>query len=328
MNVKLAALLLMVMMVCGFCVLPMSNAQDQWTWTQEDPSGDGTVPVATWGDITAIHIRNDVKEICIAMDVAGFTGATGEIMYEVPFLVGEKGYYVGVDVTFAAGQVVTDMANGWTADGTSVTDRYEIDTAGNRITFYATLKSIKAGPGDKLIEVRGRIGNIIPAAGYGQPDFYDTFGPSEVPYVIPGAVPTQANAYIELSSGASVVEIKPGESAAFIVTANNTANVSASATLVANITGNWTIDPASTSITVDANGTQTITYTVTAPTTAQIGDTATITILGGNAPFVITVRAASETNDGGDDGGKTPGFEMFSLLGAIVAAAIVLKRKK
>ena len=115
-----------------------------------------------------------------------------------------------------------------------------------------------------------------------------------------------------------------GKSATFEVAVKNTQNVSVSATLVANISNNWTIDPASTPVTVPANSNQTVKYTITAPSNAKVGDTTTVTITGGKTPLTITAKVVS----GEKPKGGIPGFEAFTLIGAILVASIILRRKR
>jgi hypothetical protein len=219
-----------------------------------------------------------------------------------------------VTVTITAGS--TEIGSGSTTVTTTVPEEYVEAT----ITFKPAVASIDGKMGNINVNVAfgGLAGTPVTTG-----NAYMSQSQSNIVFPIIGGAVKQST--LEISYTGSTVEAKPGGSAAFVVTASNPTNLSTVATLNANITEGWTIDPTSAPITVEANSNQTVTYTVTAPASAKVGDTATITITGGKSPLVVSVKAVSEPSNGGNG---TPGFEAFGLIGAIGVAAVLFKRKK
>jgi len=323
---NLMAIGMIGLMLGSVIALQTAESQDAtaWTWTQPDPTGDfaGAAPYPC-ADITAMYAKNDATYLVFRIECSDFSTATGDFMYLMDFVVGETKYQAGVQVTWAGGQAAAEGPNSWTDNGADVLDKYE--RGSNYIDMYIKVKSIKAKGVTTVSEIAASVTMLVGIVGPGatKDTCTPTVEPTDYVFVAGGGV-LQNNLNLDLTSNVEVVEIKSGQSGTFTVTATNIGNASVSATIVANISNGWTIDPASTQVTVDKNGTQSVTYTATAPSAAKVGDTATITITGAKTPLTVTAKVVS----GEGAKGKTPGFEILSLISAIGAAVILLNRRR
>ncbi|MDD5502482.1 MAG: hypothetical protein PHH26_03340 [Candidatus Thermoplasmatota archaeon] len=342
MKMKFAALLLVGLMVWGaMAFADFANAGSEQTPEVTDPEGDAstlTTQGTQYFDVLAAWFDSDGKNLITSLKIADLTGVGSQAnlmaggdgaVYYVRFTIKDKSWFTSMSVT---------------ATGTTKYDYGYVDaTLGNSVVGSIEGTYTNAAPG--IITMKAPLGNFgLKKTGaltdtQGETDIYRGV-PEEIitgglvnvaddtemgkDYTL-GSSPETANPAVEFSFDGTV-EAQIGKTASFDVIATNTQNISASITVSANISENWVISPISTQITVDAKGNQTITYTVTAPASAKVGDTATITITGGKSPLVVTVKAVSEPSNGGT--GKTPGFEMLGLLGAIGVAAVLLRRKK
>ena len=130
---------------------------------------------------------------------------------------------------------------------------------------------------------------------------------------------------IALTPDADTKEGKPGSDVVFTITAINGGTKEFKLAPSASTSRpDWiaTVSPAELSLAANG-GNATFTVSIHIPSNASMGDSATVDVFGAKDPIVLTVKAG--TGEGAK--GKTPGFELFALIGAVGVAAVLLRRK-
>ncbi|MDD5503664.1 MAG: PKD domain-containing protein [Candidatus Thermoplasmatota archaeon] len=304
----LMAMLLVGLMVGGaIAFVPEINAADPggWTWSQTDPSGDVTVPVASWADVTKISAKNDNSNLVLAMDLASLTDpATGDVVYVIAFTVNEKTYQSGVEIVWVAGTAQTDSQQGWSGFGDMV-GTYEIDTSANQIRFTIPLKNITAEVGNLMTDIYARVGTSTQTPAGGFPNLFDMFDGVEPWYVFTGSNAPVSTGGIALTSDKTEQSVKNGVTATYTLTLTSNKTENTTVALTANTVDKWDISISPNSIEVPAGGTATVTLSVT-PGAGVAADekavvTANATFTGGYASVSTTT-----TSQGGEVTNKKP----------------------
>jgi hypothetical protein len=132
------------------------------------------------------------------------------------------------------------------------------------------------------------------------------------------------NNNIAFAADSDTQEGNPGSSVVFTITATNAGAAAKVSPTAVSSSQNWTATVSPAEIEIGANGNATFTVTVAIPSDAKIGDTVNIDIFGAKDKLTLAVKASG----GETPKGKTPGFELLGLLGAIGVAAVLLRRKK
>jgi hypothetical protein len=242
-----------------------------YTYVQPDPTGDGNAQGnVKFGDITslAMAVQPD-GSLLVQMKFVDLSQASGEMRYCVFFKVGATAYQTGYK-----GQLANGAPNGaatactWSDGGTSV-GTPTFDAANDQIRDVIAPDKIEGlGAGAKLTAINVKIGVVVPVAGAGQQDAFDTLAPSVEPKDFTYAVSGGETDELGLTLDVAVAEASAshGETASFAFSIKNNGTKDAKVGLAT--TGlpqefTTTFEPESPD--VPANGSKNVTLKVAVP---------------------------------------------------------------